>query len=203
MGTLLMRSAGCAFNDWADRRFDPHVERTASRPLATGEIGPREALVVAAVLAFCAFLFVLTDQPDDDPAVAAGDRDRVRLSVLQALPLAAAGVARASRSRSASRWPSPPSTTTCRRSRGGCSLINLFWVVAYDTEYAMVDRDDDLKLGLRTSAIAFGRFDVVAVMACYAVYLAGMAWVGVDPRHGARVLRGPGRRRPDRAAGTG
>jgi len=189
MGTLLMRSAGCAFNDWADRRFDPHVERTASRPLATGEIGSREALIVAAVLAFCAFLFVLTT-----------NRTTILLSLsaivvacvypfskrFLSLPQALLGVAFS--------FGIPMAFAAIHNHVPPLAwwmlLINLFWVIAYDTEYAMVDRNDDVKLGLRTSAIAFGRFDVVAVMACYAVYLAGMAWVGTDRNMGPAYFAG-------------
>jgi 4-hydroxybenzoate polyprenyltransferase len=182
MGTLLMRSAGCAFNDWADRHFDPHVERTAARPLATGEIGPAEALIVAAVLAFCAFLFVLTTNRTTIllslPAIVVAcvyPFSKRFISLPQALlgvafsfgiPMAFASI-----------YDHVPPLAWWML------LINLFWVVAYDTEYAMVDRNDDLKLGLRTSAIAFGRFDVVAVMLCYAVYLGGMVWAG-----GARAM---------------
>jgi 4-hydroxybenzoate polyprenyltransferase len=178
MGTVLMRSAGCAVNDWADRHFDPHVARTAGRPLATGEIQAWEALVVAAVLALCAFLMVL-----------ATTRTAILLSVLALaiaivypffkrfffLPQAFLGLAFSFGIPMAfaaiyDRVP-PPAWALL--------LLNLFWVIAYDTEYAMVDRDDDLRLGLRTSAIAFGRFDVAAVMLCYAIYLAGMAAMGV------------------------
>jgi 4-hydroxybenzoate polyprenyltransferase len=189
MGTLLMRSAGCAFNDWADRHFDPHVERTASRPLATGEIGPNEALVVAAVLAFCAFLFVLTTNRTTIllslPAIVVACVYPFSKRFLS-LPQALLGVAFSfgiPMAYAAIHNHVPPLAWWML-------LINLFWVVAYDTEYAMVDRNDDLKLGLRTSAIAFGRFDVVAVMTCYAVYLAGMAWVGVDRGMGPAYFAG-------------
>jgi 4-hydroxybenzoate polyprenyltransferase len=189
MGTLLMRSAGCAFNDWADRRFDPHVERTASRPLATGEIGPNEALVVAAVLAFCAFLFVLTTNRTTIllslPAIVVACVYPFSKRFLS-LPQALLGVAFSfgiPMAYAAIHNHVPPLAWWML-------LINLFWVVAYDTEYAMVDRNDDLKLGLRTSAIAFGRFDVVAVMTCYAVYVAGMAWVGVDRGMGPAYFAG-------------
>jgi 4-hydroxybenzoate polyprenyltransferase len=178
LGTILMRSAGCAVNDWADRRFDAHVERTAGRPLATGEIQPWEALAVGAALALLAFLLVL-----------ATNRTTILMSVpalvitivypffkrFFALPQAFLGIAFSfgipmayaavlDRVPSIAWW---------------LLLLNLFWVVAYDTEYAMVDRDDDRKLGLRTSAIAFGRLDLAAVMLCYAGYLAGMVAVGV------------------------
>jgi 4-hydroxybenzoate polyprenyltransferase len=177
MGTLLMRSAGCAVNDWADRRYDAFVERTATRPLAVGEIRPWEALAVGAVLAFFAFLLVL-----------ATNRTTVLLSLpalaitivypffkrFFALPQAFLGIAFSfgiPMAFAAVFDGAPPIAWWML-------LVNLFWVVAYDTEYAMVDRDDDLKVGLKTSAIAFGRFDVLAVMVCYAIYLAGMLWIG-------------------------
>jgi 4-hydroxybenzoate polyprenyltransferase len=177
MGTLLMRSAGCAFNDWADRGFDPFVKRTEKRPLAAGEIPPWEALAVAAVLAFLAFLLVLPTNAAtimmSAPAVAIAmiypflkrffvlPQAFLGLAFSFGIPMAYAAVYDAV----------PP--------LGWWLLVlNAFWVMAYDTEYAMVDRDDDLRLGLRTSAIAFGRYDVFAVMLCYAIYLGGMTFVG-------------------------
>jgi 4-hydroxybenzoate polyprenyltransferase len=178
MGTLLMRSAGCAVNDWADRRFDPHVARTAGRPLATGEIPAWEALAVAAALALCAFLLVSATNPTtillSFPAVViAGVYPFFKRFFV--LPQAFLGIAFSfgmPMAYAAVYDVVPPIAWWLL-------LLNLFWVVAYDTEYAMVDRDDDLRLGLRTSAIAFGRFDVAAIMLCYAVYLAGMTAVGV------------------------
>ncbi len=179
VGTIVMRGAGCALNDWADRDFDAHVKRTTDRPLARGEIEPWEALVVAAALAAGAFLLVAvgTNLPT------------IRLSVLAlaiaiaypfckryfALPQAFLGIAFS--------FGIPMAFTAVY---GGVPpagwllfVANLFWVVAYDTEYAMVDRDDDRELGLRTSALTFGRFDVAAVAVCYAVYFAGLARVAV------------------------
>jgi 4-hydroxybenzoate polyprenyltransferase len=185
LGTLLMRSAGCAINDWADRAFDPHVQRTAARPLAVGEIEPWEAIFVANVLAFCAFQLVLL----------ATNRATILLSLpalviagtypffkrFFALPQAYLGLAFSfgiPMAFAAVHDDVPP--------LGWWLLaLNVFWVVAYDTEYAMVDREDDVRLGLRTSAIAFGRHDVAAVMACYAIFLAGMVWIGL------RVDMGP------------
>jgi 4-hydroxybenzoate polyprenyltransferase len=188
-GTLLMRSAGCAMNDWADRAFDPHVRRTAGRPLATGEIPDAEALAVAAGLAFCAFLLVLTTNRTTIllslPAVAiaivypfckrffALPQAFLGLAFSFGIPMAFAAVHDAV----------PPLAWMLLG-------INVFWVVAYDTEYAMVDREDDLRLGLRTSAIAFGRLDVAAVMACYAVYVAGMVAVGIARHFGALYYAG-------------
>jgi 4-hydroxybenzoate polyprenyltransferase len=178
MGTILMRSAGCAVNDWADRRFDAHVARTARRPLATGEIPAWEALAVAAALAFCAFLFVI---PTNGTALLLSIPAVVIAGVYPffkrffILPQAFLGIAFSfgiPMAYAAVYDVVPPIAWWLL-------LLNLFWVVAYDTEYAMVDRDDDMRLGLRTSAIVFGRFDVHAVMLCYAVYLAGMIYVGI------------------------
>jgi 4-hydroxybenzoate polyprenyltransferase len=177
MGTVLMRSAGCAVNDWADRNFDPHVARTAGRPLATGEIRAGEALAVGAVLAALAFLLALATN---------------RTTILLAVPAAVITVAYPFFKRF---FFLPQAFLGLAFSFGipmgyaaiydavppiawGLLALNAFWVIAYDTEYAMVDRDDDLRLGLRTSAIAFGRFDVAAVMLCYAIYLAGMVVAG-------------------------
>jgi 4-hydroxybenzoate polyprenyltransferase len=179
MGTLLMRSAGCAVNDWADRNFDPHVKRTSQRPLATGAIPPWEALAVAAVLAFLAFLLVLftnrTTVLLSFPAVLiaivypftkrffALPQAFLGLAFSFGIPMAFAAVYDASVPFA---W--------------WMLLINLFWVVAYDTEYAMVDRDDDVRLGIKTSAIFFGRHDLLAVMICYAIHLTGMVWIGAE-----------------------
>jgi 4-hydroxybenzoate polyprenyltransferase len=183
LGTLLMRSAGCAINDYADRNFDAHVERTANRPLARGEIASWEALVVAAALAGCALLLVL-------PL----NRATILLSIpallitvaypyckrFFSLPQAFLGIA------FSFGIPMAFASVYGEVTPLGWTLfaINLFWVMAYDTEYAMVDRDDDLKLGLKTSAIAFGRFDVLAVMFCYAVYLTGLTWIGSERQMG-------------------
>jgi len=190
-GTVLMRSAGCAVNDWADRRFDAHVKRTAQRPLATGEIPPWEALVLAAVLAFIAFVLTLatnwTTVLLSLPAAAitivypflkrffALPQAFLGIAFSFGIPMAFAAVY--DRNIAAAWW---------------LLAINLFWVVAYDTEYAMVDRDDDLRLGLRTSAITFGRFDVAAVALCYAVYIAAMAYFGSVWRMGVVYYVGIG-----------
>jgi len=177
LGTVLMRSAGCALNDWADRDYDANVERTRSRPLAAGAIRPWEALVVAAVLAACAFLLVL------------------RLNELTIwLSFAALGVAVVYPFTKRFFWmpqawlglafgfgiPMAFAALTKAVPPLALALLgaNVFWTIAYDTEYAMVDREDDVKLGMRTSAILFGRFDVAAVMACYALFVAAMAAIG-------------------------
>jgi 4-hydroxybenzoate polyprenyltransferase len=177
LGTLLMRSAGCAINDYADREFDPHVERTRARPLAAGEITPREALVVAGVLATAAFALVLFL-----------NRFAILLSFLGlaiavaypftkrffALPQAMLGVAFG--------FGIPMAYAALQdRLPLECWMLfaaNFFYAFAYDTEYAMVDRDDDARIGIHTSALTLGRWDVAAVMACYALMLALLAAVG-------------------------
>lgn len=185
VGTLVMRSAGCAFNDWADRDYDAHVKRTANRPLARGEIAPWEALAVGAVLALLAFASVIF----------ATNRVTILLAVAAffiavaypfckrflALPQAFLGIA------FSFGIPMAFAAVLGYVSPFGWWLFafNLFWVIAYDTEYAMVDRDDDLRIGIRTSAITFGRYDVVAVGICYAIFLAGVAWLM------ARIPLGP------------
>ena len=177
MGTLLMRSAGCAFNDWADRKFDVDVKRTAQRPLAAGEIAPWEALAVAAALAFCAFVLVLAT----NEATILLSLPALGITVVYpftkrffTLPQAVLGIAFS--------FGIPMAYAAVYEDvplLGWWLLgLNALWVMAYDTEYAMVDRDDDRKLGLRTSAIFFGRFDVAVIMACHAGYLVGMNFIG-------------------------
>jgi len=177
-GTLLMRSAGCAFNDWADRDFDAHVKRTADRPLAANVIAPWEALVLGAVLAAIAFVLVVainrTTVLWSFPALAIAIAYPF-FKRFFAVPQAFLGVAFS--------FGIPMAYAAVRNDvpvfAWTLLAINLFWVVAYDTEYAMVDRDDDQRIGIRTSALTFGRFDVAAVALCYAVYLVAMACVGV------------------------
>jgi len=178
VGTFLMRSAGCAVNDYADRGFDPHVERTRRRPLAAGEIAPREALVLGAVLAAIAFGFVLFLN---------------RFAIL----LSVAALAIACSYPFAKRvFPLPQLYLGVAFGFGipmayaaildrlplACWMLfaaNAFYAFAYDTVYAMVDRDDDLRIGVRSSAIALGRFDVPVVMACYVLMLAILVAEGV------------------------
>lgn len=177
VGTLLMRSAGCAFNDWADRHYDGAVERTASRPLATGEIQPWEALVLGAAFALCAFLLVLAT----NRVAVAWSVPALLIAIAYpffkrffALPQAFLGIAFSfgiPMAFAAARGEVPPFAWWML-------AANLFWVVAYDTEYAMVDREDDIRIGIRTSAITFGRYDILAVGVCYAVFLAAMLWLG-------------------------
>lgn len=176
-GTILMRSAGCAFNDYADRNFDPHVERTRSRPLAAGEIAPREALIVAAALSLAGFGLVLflnamaIALSFAGLAIAAGYPFAKRFF---AFPQAYLGVAFG--------FGIPMAYAAIQRQLPiDCWLLlaaNVCYSFAYDTEYAMVDREDDAKLGIRTSALTLGRWDVAAVMASYVAMLAVLALVG-------------------------
>jgi 4-hydroxybenzoate polyprenyltransferase len=179
MGTLLMRSAGCAINDYADRNFDGHVERTRARPLAAGEIAPREALVVAALLAAAAFALVLFL-----------NWFAILLSFIAlaisvsypftkrffAMPQAYLGVAFG--------FGIPMAYAAVQSQLPGeCWALfaaNLFYAFAYDTEYAMVDRDDDARLGLRTAALTLGRYDVAAVLTSYAAMLGILVALGAS-----------------------
>ncbi len=178
LGTFLMRSAGCALNDYADREFDPHVERTRGRPLAAGEIRPREALAVAAALAAAAFALVLFLNPLAIALSFAG----LAIAVLYpftkrffALPQAMLGVAFG--------FGIPMAYAAIQQQLPlECWLLfaaNFFYAFAYDTEYAMVDRDDDARIGIRTSALTLGRWDVPVVLACYALMLALLASEGL------------------------
>ena len=170
LGTILMRSAGCCLNDVADRDFDKHVKRTADRPVTSGRISVKEALAVGAVLAWLAFCLVLTLR-----------RETLAWSCLAlavaflypyakrfvAMPQAVLGIA------FSFGIPMAFAAVTGEVPWLAWVLLlgNLFWVLAYDTEYAMVDRDDDLKIGMKTSAITLGRWDVLAVMLFYAAFV--------------------------------
>ena len=176
LGTFLMRSAGCAINDYADQDFDRHVLRTKDRPITSGKISGKEALMVAGTLALIAFLLIqplnaLTKElsffalavailypftkrffaiPQAVLGIAFGfGIPMAYAAVLDFIPLEA--------------WV--------------LFVGNIFWAIAYDTAYAMVDRDDDLRLGLRTSAITFGRFDVIAIALSYGVLFLSQVWV--------------------------
>ena len=199
-GTFLMRSAGCALNDVADRDFDKHVKRTAQRPVTSGAVGVKEALWLAAALALAAFALVLTCNAE----TIAWSIAALLVSVVYpftkrflAMPQAVLGVAfsfgipmafAAVQGRDS--WQMADIVSVVPALGWWLLLANLFWVLAYDTEYAMVDRDDDLKIGIQTSAITLGRFDVPAVMAFYAVYLAAWAWLGVSAGLGRIFLAG-------------
>lgn len=176
LGTILMRSAGCCINDVADREFDKHVKRTAERPITSGRISVKEALAVGAVLALLAFALALTTNaltvalsvPALLVAVAYPYAKRV-----VAMPQAVLGVA------FSMGIPMAFAAALGELPLWLWALVvsNLLWVLAYDTEYAMVDRDDDLKIGMKTSAITLGRFDVAGVMLFYAAHLGVWAWV--------------------------
>ncbi len=177
LGTILMRSAGCCINDVADRDFDRHVKRTSQRPVTRGALAPSEALAVGAVLAALAFVLVLTTNALTITwsfaalgiALAYPYAKR-----LVAMPQAVLGVA------FSFGIPMAYAATRNEVPTEAWWLLagNLFWVLAYDTEYAMVDRDDDLHIGIQTSALTLGRFDVIGVMAFYAIYLLAWAWLG-------------------------
>jgi 4-hydroxybenzoate polyprenyltransferase len=177
LGTILMRSAGCAVNDVADRDFDRHVRRTAQRPVTSGQLSVKEALGVGAALALLSFVLVLTTN-GQTIAMSFG-----ALAIAVAYPFA-------------KRWVAMPQAVLGVAFSAGIPMAyaavrdavpaqawwlvagNLAWVLAYDTEYAMVDREDDLKIGIRTSAITLGRADVAGVAVFYAVGLACWAQVG-------------------------
>jgi len=170
LGTILMRSAGCCLNDVADRDFDKHVKRTAERPVTSGRIGVKEALALGAVLALMAFGLVLTLRPE----TVAWSFAALAVAMVYpfakrfvAMPQAVLGVA------FSFGIPMAFAAVIGDVPWQACALLlgNLFWVLAYDTEYAMVDRDDDLKIGMKTSAITLGDWDVAAIMGFYAAYL--------------------------------
>jgi 4-hydroxybenzoate polyprenyltransferase len=170
LGTVLMRSAGCCLNDVADREFDRHVKRTAQRPVTRGAVAPRAALALGALLALIAFALVLTT----NTVAVLWSFVALGITILYpytkrffAMPQAVLGLAFSfgiPMAFAAVSSDVPPLAWALL-------LCNLFWVLAYDTEYAMVDRDDDLRIGMKTSAITLGRWDVAAVMACYFIYL--------------------------------
>ncbi|MEO6747490.1 MAG: 4-hydroxybenzoate octaprenyltransferase [Caldimonas sp.] len=191
LGTFLMRSAGCAVNDVADREFDRHVKRTANRPVTSGAIAPRQALTLGAALTLAAFGLVLTT----NATAIAWSVAALAIAVLYpfskrfvSMPQAVLGVAFSfgiPMAFAAVRGDVPWLATALL-------IGNLFWVLAYDTEYAMVDRDDDLKIGIQTSAITLGHFDVAAVMAFYAIFLSIWAAIGMQIGLGAPYYVGLG-----------
>ncbi|AYM74738.1 4-hydroxybenzoate octaprenyltransferase [Janthinobacterium agaricidamnosum] len=170
LGTFLMRSAGCAINDYADQDIDKFVKRTADRPITSGRISGKEALAVASVLTVLAFCLILplnalTKQLSVAAVIIAGTYPYFKRFF--AIPQAYLGIAFG--------FGIPMGFAAITDSVPVVAWLlllgNVFWAVAYDTEYAMVDRDDDLKIGIKTSAITFGRYDVAIVMFCYAVFL--------------------------------
>ena len=188
-GVLLMRSAGCVINDYADRGFDPHVERTRDRPLASGRVSPHEALVLFAVLSLLAFALVLTMN---------------RLTIL----LSFAGAALAASYPFMKRWTHLPQFYLGAAFGWGIPMAfaaqtgalpadawllfaaNISWAVAYDTAYAMVDRDDDLRIGVKSTAILFGRADRFLVALFHALTLGLLAWVGARNQLGLTYYTG-------------
>ena len=200
LGTILMRSAGCCVNDVADREFDRHVKRTARRPVTRGAVTVAEALWLGAALALLAFMLVLSTNP------AAIQLSVVGLGVsigypfakrVLAMPQAVLGVAFSfgipmafAAAQGGSDWGLAAIGAAVPPQAWWLLLGNLFWVVAYDTEYAMVDRDDDVRLGIKTSALTLGRFDVAAVMSFYAAFLLSWAVIGASLGLGGIYLLG-------------
>jgi 4-hydroxybenzoate polyprenyltransferase len=181
LGTLFMRSAGCAVNDVFDRDFDGHVKRTADRVVASGQVSPAEAWGVGVVLIAASALLLIPLNALTFWLAALGAAVALSYPLFKRFfPLPQAWLA------IAFSFGIPMAFAAVR---GEVTVIgwwlfaaNLFWVVAYDTEYAMVDRDDDLRIGLRSSALLFGRADVAAVAGCYAAYLLLLAAIGVAMR---------------------
>ena len=177
LGTILMRSSGCCFNDVADRNFDKYVQRTANRPVTSGAVSVKEALMLGTALAFLAFMLVLTT----NFVTVCWSFAALAVTLVYpfakrfvAMPQAVLGVAFSfgiPMAFAAVVAEIPPLAWWLL-------LGNLFWVLAYDTEYAMVDRDDDLRIGMKTSAITLGRLDVAGVMLFYTVYLVSWAAIG-------------------------
>jgi 4-hydroxybenzoate polyprenyltransferase len=186
LGTILMRSAGCCINDVADADFDQHVKRTAQRPVTSGRVGKKEALLVGAVLALAAFGLVLTT----NTVTIAWSFAALAIAILYpfakrfvSMPQAVLGVAFSF---------GIPMAFAAVQSRvpllAWLLLIsNLFWVLAYDTEYAMVDRDDDLRIGMKTSAITLGRWDVAAIVLFYAIHILSWVYLSYDFGHWAHI----------------
>jgi 4-hydroxybenzoate polyprenyltransferase len=184
LGTVLMRSAGCCVNDVADREFDRHVKRTAQRPVTRGAVSVREAMTLGALLALAAFGLVLTTNP---PTILLSFFGLAITLIypyakrVLSMPQAVLGVAFSfgipmafAAAQGGTAW----NLSAVPWHAWALMASNLFWVLAYDTEYAMVDRDDDLRIGMKTSAITLGRFDVAGVAAFYAIHLASWAWLG-------------------------
>jgi 4-hydroxybenzoate polyprenyltransferase len=178
LGTVLMRAAGCAMNDYFDRDVDKFVKRTEHRVLTSGKITPKEALYVAATLGALAFLLVLTLNTLTIGLAFIAAFLAVTYPLFKrffAIPQAYLGIAFG--------FGIPMGfaavTGTIPAVAWVMLVANIFWAMAYDTEYAMVDRDDDLKLGLKTSAITFGQYDVMIVALCYGVTLLLLAWCGI------------------------
>jgi 4-hydroxybenzoate polyprenyltransferase len=190
-GTVLMRSAGCVMNDIADRKYDADVERTKNRPLATGEVGVKEAYLLAAGLALLAFCLVLLF----NKATILLSFAALFLAITYpftkrflAIPQAYLGIAFGfgiPMAFAAVNDYIPPLAWVLL-------AVNVFWAIAYDTEYAMVDRDDDLTIGIKSSAIFFGKYDVIAIMCCYAAMIGLLIYVGNFMHYGKFYYLGLG-----------
>ena len=189
IGAILMRSAGCVINDYADREIDLHVERTKNRPFATQSAGTREALCLAAGLSLCAFILILplnqlTITLSFVALFLAGTYPFTKRFF--AMPQAYLGIAFS--------FGIPMAfaaqTNELPMLVWILMIANLFWVIAYDTAYAMVDKVDDLKIGIRTSAITFGQFDVMGVILCHIIFLSLMLYIGFFQQMGIAYYAG-------------
>ena len=190
-GTVLMRSAGCVINDYADRDIDKHVKRTQHRPITSGRVAPREALWLAASLAILALLLILplntlTLLLSVPAVILAGSYPYTKRFL--AIPQAYLGIAFG--------FGIPMAFAAIQSNVPAIAwwllLANIFWCIAYDTEYAMVDRDDDIHLGIHSSALFFGKYDVLAVMGCYALALGVLVHVGLLQHLGITYFLGLG-----------
>ena len=189
LGTVLMRSAGCVINDYADRNFDLHVERTRERPLASGRVTKKEAFILAGSLALAAFFLVLflnslTIALSFAALFLASSYPFTKRFF--ALPQAYLGIAFG--------FGIPMAFAAEQRAVPGIAwvilLASFFWTIAYDTEYALVDREDDIKIGIKTSAITFGKYDIFAIVLCYAFMLAILVHVGIELKRGLYYYSG-------------
>jgi 4-hydroxybenzoate polyprenyltransferase len=178
LGTVLMRSAGCVINDYADREIDPHVQRTAHRPLASKQVKPKEALILATVLCLLAFFCLLplnrlTWLVSIPAVLLAGSYPWTKRFF--AIPQAYLGIAFG--------FGIPMAFAAIQHRIPSVAwallMANIFWVIAYDTEYAITDREDDLKIGIKTAAITFGHYDKVAIMLCHASFIGILIAIGI------------------------
>ena len=189
LGTIVLRSAGCVINDFADRRIDPHVRRTANRPIASGEVAPAEAIVIFVVLMLIAFGLVLTMNTLTVQLAILGAVLTVVYPYMKRLILApqlVLGLAFA--------WgvPMAYAAETGAVSRTGwlLYLCTMIWVVIYDTEYAMSDREDDLKLGVKSTAILFGEMDILILAGLHSLLFVGLFLLGRSVELGAWFMVG-------------
>ena len=178
VGTFLMRAAGCVINDYADRGFDAHVERTTTRPLATGELSEKSALILFAVLLVISFLLVLLLNWQTIALSLGGALVAIAYPFVKRisnLPQLVLGIAFS--------WGIPMAYTALTRTLPIEAWIiflgNFFWIVAYDTQYAMVDREDDLRIGVKSTAILFGKFDRFIIALLQLAMLITMTFLGI------------------------